>query len=126
MATLNIPLVTLQPGSYRFPASGAASVADADNGITLTIDRTVTGGLNSVTFAVTVAVQAFQVDAAGTRQLGGATAPGGVITADKGGGTVTVFGYNTPLFPGTSRQVYATVQVTGGPVAVQGTLASAA
>lgn len=122
-ATLNIPLTSLPPGNYRFPASGGQAVADTDSAITLTIDRTVAGGLNAVTSAVTIAIQAYQADASGTRQLGGATGVGGTIQMDRGG-VETTFGYEQGLFPGTGRQVYAQVQVAGGTVAVQGTVAS--
>lgn len=119
---LTIPLTTLAPGSYRFPASGGHSIADADLLIDLEIDRTPAGGLNSLTGAVSIAVAAFQSNDAGVtwRQLGGATFIGGLI--GDGPSPETSSGFRTTVFPGTSRLVYGTVQVTGGSVAVQGTL----
>lgn len=119
---LTIPLTTLAVGAHRFPVSGGFAIADADTLIDLEIDRTVTGGLNSLTAAVSLAVAGFQSDDNGVtwRQLGGSSFQGG-LTGD-GPSPDTKAGFRCPVFPGTSRLVYGTVQVIGGPVAVAGTL----
>ena len=120
--TLSFGPVTLSPGSYRFPVSGGHAVADTDTVIVMEIDRTVAGGLNSLTAAVSLAVAGFQSNDNGVtwRQLGGSSFQGG-LTGD-GPSPDTTAGFRCPVFPGTSRLVYGTVQVTGGPVAVAGTL----
>lgn len=119
---LTIPLTTLAPGSYRFPVTGGHAIADADTAIDLEIDRTVTGGLNSLTGAVSVADAAFQSNDGGTtwRELGASSFPGGLI--GDGPSPDTTAGFRTAVFPGTSRLVHGTVVVTGGTVAVAGTL----
>lgn len=119
---LTIPLTTLAPGSYRFPVAAGHAIADADTAIDLEIDRTVTAGLNSLTGSVSVAVAAYQSNDGGTtwRELGAAAFPGGPI--GDGATPDTTSGFRTSVFPGTSRLVYGTVQVTGGSVAVAGTL----
>jgi len=118
-STLTIPLTTLPVGELDL---GPANAADAETGIVLTIDRTVAGGLNSLTPASTVAVNVFQSNDGGVTwmQLVGATMPGGVVGL--GHATSDV---RTGLFPGTSRKLKATVIVAGTPVAVAGTLVSA-
>lgn len=119
---LTIPLTTLAPGSFRFPASGGQAIADTDTALALLIDRTVSGGLSSLSGAVSVAVAGFQSNDGGTtwRELGASSFPGGQI--GDGASPDTSSGFRVSLFAGTSRQVMGTVQVTGGSVAVAGTL----
>jgi hypothetical protein len=120
MTTLTIPLTTLPLGSRDF---GPVTIADAEVKIVLTIDRTVTGGLNSLTPASVAAVDVSQSnDGGGTWQLNvGGTFPGGLIPTMKAG-NLTVSALNVDLAPGTSRRLKATLTVTGTPVAVAGTL----
>ena len=57
MATLTIPLTALNDGVRHF---GPATIADADKSAVLTLDRTVTGGLNSLTAATALEVSVDQ------------------------------------------------------------------
>lgn len=114
--TFSIPLTTLAAGSRDL---GPTTVADADMGVRLTIDRTVTGGLNASP-GVTIDVALFQSGD------GGATWFGGGGTQLVGGPKAGRFGNADNVWvsftAGASRQVKATVTVTGGSVTVQGTL----
>lgn len=116
--TFTIPLVTLPVGVRDF---GPANAADTEVSILLTVDRTVAGGLGSLTAASTVAVDVFQSnDGGATWQLRvGGTFPGGPpVTGSWATGTLGV-----QLGPGTSRKLKATVTVAGpSPVAIAGTL----
>lgn len=116
--TVNIPLTTLAAGTHDV---GPAAVSDADSLITITIDRTVANGLNAVGAAVSVRLAPSQSDDGGATwiELAAATATGGVQPK---GATTSVI--EVGLWPGTGRQVKAAVTVTGGAVAVQGTLAT--
>lgn len=119
--TFTIPLVTLPAGSRQF---GPAHPADAESSVTLTIDRTPAGGLNSLTGASGLAVDVQQSGDGGAtwQDLGGWTAIGGLLPA-KGGGSYTVSDGTWNLIPGTSRQLRATVTVSGpSPIAVTGTI----
>jgi hypothetical protein len=112
-STLTIPLLTLPVGVRDF---GPANVADAETMILLTIDRTVAGGLNSLTSATGVHVDVMSSSDGGTTwelRVGG-TMPGGTL------GPVSTL--QVDLEPGTSRKLKATVTVSGSPVAVAGTL----
>lgn len=119
--TLTIPLTTLPVGSLAF---GPSAVADNEKSIVLTIDRTVTGGLNSLTSATAVAITVEQSSDGGITWVlaVGSTFPGGLISAGRAGGTLTANTANVDLTAGTSRLVRASVTVTGTPVAVAGTL----
>ena len=119
---ITIALVTLAPGSYRFPVTGGHAIADADTLIDLEIDRTVVAGLNSLTGSVSLAVAAYQSNDGGTTwtELGASSFPGGLI--GDGPAPDTSSGFRTTVHTGTSRLVYGTVDVTGGAVAVAGTL----
>jgi len=121
--TTVIPLTTLPPGQLTF---GPSNVADSETRIVLAIDRTVTGGLNSLTPATRVAVDVQQSDDGGATWFlaVGGTFPGGFIQADKAGDPVTVNILNVDVYPGTGRKLKAVVTVTGSPVAVAGTLTS--
>jgi hypothetical protein len=114
--TTTIPLVTLQNGSRTF---GPAAIADADTRTSLTIDRTVTGGLNSLTAATTIEILIEQSNDGGQTWFEDvdATLFGGPWPSKPGTPSVSV-----TFDPGTSRQVRATLTVAGGPVVVQGSL----
>jgi hypothetical protein len=131
-----IPLTTFQPGSHTV---GPASVPAGDSRVTLTVDRTVTGGLNSLGGSSELHMEA-QLSGDGgatwhavdTDQPGTATAwgtPGGPITwTDKQGvvHTYTASSGTWPIFPGTGRQVRAVITVTGpAPIAVSGSIVTA-
>jgi len=128
-ATMNIPLAALAPGGgtgpggeYDFPASGGAAITDTDRQVTLTIDRTVAGGFNAVSSAVSVAIEIWQsVDGGASWQ--------NLVTATWTGGTPPAGARNPDqniliayLAPGASRLARAVVRVSGGSIAVQGSL----
>lgn len=122
--TINIPLVTVNPGTRTF---GPTSLADTDVMIDFTIDRTVTNGavqgFNGQPATTTATISFEQSNDGGTTwtELCSATIVGGVYTMH-GGLPVNSDDVGTFLFPGTSRQGRAIVVVTGAAVAVQGTL----
>lgn len=120
MATFTIPLVTLPVGVRTF---GPSNAADTETAIVLTIDRTVTGGLNSLTSATTLATEVDQSNDGGStwQEVAAASTIGGALT-DAHGNPVTVFGFTVKLQPGTGRQLRAAVTVAGSAVAVAGTL----
>lgn len=131
-----IPLTSLPPGPRTF---GPAPVADADTRVTLTVDRTPAGGLNAITAASVLDMEAQMSSDGGatwhavdTGQPGTRTSwttTGGLATwTDKQGTvhTATASSGTWPLFPGSGRQVRATVTVTGpDPIAVSGSIATA-
>ena len=121
-STVNIPLTTLAPGTFSFPSAGGQAIADADTLITLSIDRTVTNGLNSQPGTTTIEIQTFQSYDGGATwfNLAGALISGGTFTNK--GVTVTHSMVITALQPGTSREVRAVVTVSGASVAVAGSL----
>ena len=108
--TFTIPLTTLSVGSQTF---GPSAAGDSESVITITIDRTVPGGLNSLTSASILAVDVQESLDGGTtwQDLGGWTTPGGVITIK--GVQASASSGTWRLIPGTARQVRATVTVSG-------------
>lgn len=122
-STLTIPLVTLQIGSLDF---GPSAAADSENSLVLTIDRTVTGGLNSLTAATTINISVWQSNDSGVTwsEVGAFGTTGGTFTDHHTGLARTTSTMTTNLQPGTSRQLKATVVVGGTAVAVAGTLVS--
>jgi hypothetical protein len=118
--TTTIPLISLANGAHVF---GPATVADADQRAVLNIDRTVAGGLASLTAAATLEMLVEQSNDAGATWflITDATMTGGPKPAPLKGapGTDTVW---AQFEPGTGRRVRATLTIAGGPVAVQGTL----
>jgi hypothetical protein len=121
-STLTIPLVTLPVGPLTF---GPSPAADSETTLTLTIDRTVTGGLNALTAITTIDIAVYQSGDGGATwsQAGGIGVAGGLYT-DRHGVTFTASTMTLKLAPGTSRQLKATVAVAGTAVAVAGTLIS--
>lgn len=120
MATLNFGPVTLPLGTRVF---GPAALADSDTKALLTIDRTVTGGLNATAAArITIDVEQSNDAGATWQQLASGDIRGGTIIIH-GGATDTSDDVGMNLWPGTGRQARATVTVSGAAVAVQGSLA---
>lgn len=117
--TLNIPLTTLPVGSQTF---GPSNAKDTEAQITLTIDRTVAGGLNSLTASSVISMDLQQSNDGGTTWLdrGANGTQGGIYTIKSQ--QVNVWAGTWDLLPGTSRQVRATVTVSGTAIAVAGTL----
>ena len=117
--TLTIPLTTLPVGTQHL---GPSHPPDTESQIVLTIDRTVAGGLNSLTPASVLQVTVDQSSDGGTtwQFIAGTTWAGGIILLH--GNPFTTVELVTGLLPGTSRQLRATVTVTGTPIAVAGTL----
>lgn len=119
--TFNIPLTTLQVGSRDL---GPTSPKNIEQSILLTVDRTVAGGLNSLGTDSSIEFLVMQSNDGGATWIltVGGSMPGGVFT-DKLGATIGVSTLRVDLFPGTSRQLKATVTVSGpSPIAVAGTL----
>jgi len=118
--TLTIPSVNLPNGARTF---GPANVADTDVTTVLTVDRTVAGGLNSLTAASTIETLVEQSNDGGTTwfTLVDGTWFGGAVPV-KGGGTATTAQIAVTYGPGTGRQTRATLTVAGGPIRVQGSL----
>src|SRR5262249_37292240 len=122
--TLTIPLTTLTVGAHTF---GPATAPDTDTSVTLSIDRTVTGGLNSLTTASGLAMLAEMSTDGGTTWHAVDTDQAGTQTEwdTTGGGTSAVSSGRWPLFPGTSRRVRATVTISGpSSTAVAGSIAT--
>lgn len=123
--TLAIPLTVLNDGTRHF---GPAPVADADVMAVLSLDRTMAGGLNSLTSAATLELTIDQSGDGGATwfPLADAMITGGLVPAEpppKGpGGNAATAGVGVRFAPGTGRQARATVITTGGPVTVQGSL----
>ena len=129
MATTTYPitLTTLQVGSLWLPqpqGSGEA-IPDSASGVIITLDRTVPGGLNSLTGADTLTLTAFQSQDNGATwlQLEQAVIPGGVYDDKFTHQPITVAGFGADFIPGTSRLVALQVAVAGASIAVQGSLA---
>ena len=122
MSTLTIPSVNLPIGSRSF---GSATVATAESMISMTIDRTLTNGLNALPATTTIKIQ-FQMsfDGGATwNDLALASFVGGIYSNPLQGQR------NTDIFmcsiwnPGTpGRSARATVTVAGNTVRVAGTL----
>jgi len=121
--TTTIPLVTLQDGSRIF---GPANVANPDVRTVLTVDRTPASGLGSLTTATTIELLVEQSNDGGTTwfELADGTIAGGAQADWRTGQPETASVIAVTFAPGTGRRVRATMTVAGGPVAVQGTLAT--
>lgn len=122
MATLNIPRIVLSPGAREF---GPVNVLGSESLAVLTIDRTVNGGLNSVTTSTIIQMNVEQSNDNGIIwiELASTNIMGGIYTIHAGlpgdENTVGVW-----LLSGNNRQVRSTVTVTGpSSVAVRGSLA---
>jgi len=121
--SVTIPSTTLPVGARDF---GPANLNDNDTHISLTIDRTVSGGLDA-TPAARIEIEAWQSNDGGVTWvlIVGGNLPGGPqFSVDKQGVqhpyTTGVVGND--LMPGTGRRIKATLTVTGSSVTVQGSL----
>ena len=132
-AQINIPLTRLSPGLTQFPSGGGGvAVADTDTLIVLSIDRTVsqgqTQGFNGqpdTTQAEITAEQSNDGGASWFLAVSGTIGGGQFFNAPppRGDGSlITTSTVRVPVYPGTSRQVRASVTVTGTTVAVAGSL----
>jgi len=120
-STFTIPLTTVAVGTRTF---GPATLADTDTLVTLTIDRTVTGGFSSQPATTTARISIEQSNDGGTTwdELASTTFTGGVFTMH-GGLPVNSNDVGVFLLPGTGRRGRAVVTITGAAVAVAGSLA---
>lgn len=120
MTTLTIPLTTLPVGPLTF---GPSAVANTETTIVLTIDRTVAGGLNSLTAASQIETDVQQSNDGGATWffIAGGAMTGGVIL-DKHGVALAASTLTTGLLPGTSRKLRASCAVSGTAITVAGTL----
>lgn len=132
-STFPIPLTTLAVGSRTF---GPATIPDADTSVTFAIDRTVSGGLNSLTTASALVLQAemstdggatwHAVDSAAGQDTSWSTTGGDISGIDRHGNPTGLTSSGTwPLAAGTSRRLRATVTVSGpSSIAVAGSIAT--
>ena len=132
-STTTIPLTTLPIGSQVF---GPHVAQASESSVSLTIDRTVAGGLNSLTLDSVLAVlvelsndggttwHATDTDQMGTQTAW--TAVGSPVTyTDKQGvqHVYTVSSATWYLFPGNPRRIRATITVSGpSPIAIAGSI----
>lgn len=122
MSTLNIPRTVIPVGTQSF---GPIPIADSDSLAILTIDRTVSGGLNSLASSSQgrISVEQSSDGGASWTEIASSSASGGVYTMH-GGLPVNDFSIGIPLWPGTGRQGRGIITITGpSSVAVKGTLA---
>jgi len=120
--TTPIPLVTLPLGTTRV---GPANVSATDSQVIVYIDRTVLGGLNSLTEAATLhIVYEMSFDGGTTWQFTGDAWFAGGIRIDPDAGQLNTDYFEVGLDrPGTSgRQVRASLTVAGVPIAVAGSM----
>jgi hypothetical protein len=118
---MNIPLLTLAVGTREF---GPAAVADDVNAVTLTIDRTVAGGLNSSPASTTLEIGVWQSDDDGASWQFRASAGliGGVYPRNAAGDPYVESTVSVDLTPGTGRRVKAVTETGGSSVAIAGSL----
>jgi len=129
-----IPLTTLPVGSRTL---GPTTVPDADSQVSLSIDRTVAGGLASLTQASVLRMVAeLSTDGGSTWHAVDSGQPGSVTAWETPGGDVSFTGRDGnphgltssgtwPLFAGTARLIRATVTVSGpSPIAVAWSIAT--
>jgi hypothetical protein len=122
MATIiPIPTLTLAVGSREF---GPASVADDTSAVTLTIDRTVAGGLNGAPASTTLEIGVWQSDDNGASWQFRASAGliGGIYSSNRAGDPYLESNVQVDLTPGTNRKVKAVTTTGGASVAVAGSL----
>jgi len=119
--TLPIPLITLAVGTREF---GPASVDDTVSLVTLTIDRTVTGGLNVSPATTTLEIGVWQSDDNGASWQFRASAGliGGIYASNRAGDPYLFSDVQVELTPGSGRRVKAVTETAGASVAIAGSL----
>jgi len=120
--TFTFPRVVIPVGPRDF---GPANVGDAEAAITLNIDRTVAGGLDSLTSASSLGVFIQQSNDGGATwdPLGGGEGMLGGTVLDKFGVPRTTETVKTMLNPGTGRKVMLTATAEGAvSIAVGGSI----
>lgn len=120
MTVINIPLTSLSVGSHDF---GPSAVPNGAATVTLAIDRTVTGGLNSLTSSSVLNLTAYQSTDGGATWIGAvmATVPGGIFTMH-GGLQVNTSDIGFSLLP-SATHAKANIAVSGpSSIAVSGSL----
>jgi hypothetical protein len=119
--TVPIPLITLQVGTREF---GPASVDDTVEHVTLTVDRSVAGGLNSQPATTTLEIGVWQSDNNGAswefRASAGLT--GGLYPRNVAGDPYLESSVQVNLTPASGRRVKAVTDTTGAAVAIAGSL----
>lgn len=117
--TIPIPTTTLAVGPHDY---GPAPIADNLKQATITIDRTVAGGLNA-TPSASIDLSVFVSSDGGATWQGATTGncQGGIWPAPKGGQWNSI-ALTFQFGGGTNRQVKGTVVVNGQSVAVGGSI----
>lgn len=119
MTVITIPQRTLAVGSHEF---GPAAVPNGAAFVTISIDRTVTGGLNSLTSATTLTLDVFESLDGGTTWImaGEALCVGGTFTMH-GGLPVNFNDLGVMIYSG-ATDAKASVTIAGTSVTIAGTL----
>jgi len=119
MTTINIPNRRLQVGTTEF---GPTSIPDGAVFATIDIDRTVSGGLNSLTGATQLVLNVFESLDGGTTWINAAstTCIGGIFTMH-GGVTVTDNNVGVMIYPDATN-AKASIDVSGTSVTIAGSL----
>jgi hypothetical protein len=124
MTVLTISATSLDVGTHAF----TGTIDDTDNHVQILLDRTVAGGLNSLTADSTVGIViACSFDGGTTFDDSGGTGPdgwpGGFVADPHTGNPTLVNNMSTSFEPGTGRIVRLTVTIGGpGAVVVAGTI----
>lgn len=119
MTTINIPTRTLAVGTTEF---GPAAIPNGAAFVTISIDRTVSGGLNSLTNATQLTLNVFESTDGGTMWVmtASTTCVGGVFTMH-GGLPLNFNDVGAMIYPNATH-IKASVDVVGTSVTVAGTL----
>jgi len=118
VTTITIPQTTLAIGAHSF---GPAAVPNGAAFVTIAIDRTVTGGLNSLTTSTTLTLDVFEsLDGGATFILAGeALCVGGSFTEH--GVPLNANDLGVMIYPGATH-AKASITIAGTSVTVAGTL----
>jgi hypothetical protein len=124
MTTITIPPSSLDVGTHAF----TGAIDDVDNRVAITLDRTVAGGLNSLTADSTLAISIGQSDDGGATfyESAGTGLPGwsgGTVADPHTGSPMLANHQGTSFEPGIGRIARLTVIIGGpSPVVVAGTI----
>ncbi len=119
MTTINIPATTLPVGTREF---GPAAIPNGATSVDILVDRTVSGGLNSLTNATQVILTVFESTDGGVTWIAVAstTCIGGVFTMH-GGLPLNSNDVGAMIYPDATH-IKGSVTVSGTSVTVAGTL----